>query len=269
MNPHISIVVFYVTGWDKSYLVTSCLKLEACVTYMTILLILDSSFAASSASSLQTLRLARSEMNDSVIEQIAGRLTTITFLDLSYCRKIGSSALEAIGKHCKLLVSLNRNMHPLDTADKKLSQADDEANAIATTMPSLKFLEMAYRVICTESIIKIISNCPKLEFLDLRGCWDVKLDDKFRKGNFPDLKILGPLPMDYVINGWDDCSDYSDGSEYLAWDFLAAEMGDYDDDDDEIYEEMWDDEGRLEELELRFYEGVDEGTAFFDWPASP
>ena len=77
-------------------------------------------------------------MSDSIVEQTAGRLSTITFLDLSYCGKIGAPALEAIGKHCKLLVSLCRNMHPLDTAGK-LSQ-HDKANIIAATTPRLKRL---------------------------------------------------------------------------------------------------------------------------------
>ncbi|KAI9200926.1 hypothetical protein LWI28_015153 [Acer negundo] len=167
------------------------------------------SFIAENAGSLQTLRLTRSEISDSVAEQIAGRLSSITFLDLSYCCKIGATALEAIGKHC----------------------------------------------------------CSKLEFLDLRGCWDVKIDDKFMKGNFPNLKVLGPLILDYhEINDWDDFSDYSDASEDLAWEILAGEMGDYD--DDEIYNDgLYD--GRLDELELRFYNGIDEDAGIYGWPPSP
>ncbi|TXG52758.1 hypothetical protein EZV62_021927 [Acer yangbiense] len=222
-------------------------------------------FIAENAGSLQTLRLTRSEISDSVAEQIAGRLSAITFLDLSYCCKIGATALEAIGKHCKLLVGLCRNMHPLDTADK-LSQ-DDEATVIATTMPKLKRLEMAYNVISTEGVLNIISSCSKLEFLDLRGCWDVKIDDKFMEGNFPNLKVLGPRVLDYYeINNWDDFSDYSDASEDLAWEILAGEMGDYD--DDEIYNDgMYD--GRLDELELRFYDGIDEDAGIYGWPPSP
>ncbi|EOY15960.1 hypothetical protein QUC31_000810 [Theobroma cacao] len=224
------------------------------------------SFITENASSLRALRLPRGEMSDSIVEQTAGRLSTITFLDLSYCGKIGARALEAIGKHCKLLVSLCRNMHPIDTAGK-LSQ-DDEANAIAATMPRLKRLEMAYHRISTGSVLKILSSCPQLDFLDLRGCWDVKLDAQFLKEKFPKLKILGPLVMDYYeMDEWDDCSDYSDSSEYLAWEFLAGEMGDYDDYD--IYDGMWHGEGRLEELELRFYEGIGEDAGMFGWPPSP
>ncbi|XWS22650.1 hypothetical protein CRYUN_Cryun29cG0054500 [Craigia yunnanensis] len=103
-------------------------------------------------------------MSDSIVEQTAGRLSTFTFLDLSYCGKVGVCALEAIGKHCKLLVTLCRNMHPLDAAGK-LSQ-DDEANALAATMPRLKRLEMAYHLISTGSVLNILSGCAQLELLD-------------------------------------------------------------------------------------------------------
>ncbi|XVE60513.1 hypothetical protein DITRI_Ditri05aG0134900 [Diplodiscus trichospermus] len=212
------------------------------------------SFITENAGSLQALQLPRSEMSDSIVEQTAGRLSTITFLDLSYCGKVGARALEAIGKHCKLLVTLCRNMHPLNAAGK-LSQ-DDEANAIAATMPRLKRLEMAYHLISTGSVLNILSGCPQLEFLDLRGCWDVKLDNQFLEEKLTKLKVLGPLVMDYYeMDEWDDCSDYSHSFEYLAREF---EMGDYDDYD--IYDEMWHNEGRLEELELRFYEGNGEDS---------
>lgn len=225
---------------------------------------------AENAGSLQTLRLPRSEMRDSIMEQIAGRLSMVTFLDLSYCSRISARALEAIGNNCKLLVGLCRNLHPLDTAGKPLQ--DDEAYAIASTMPKLRHLEMAYHLISTTSVLQILSHCPELEFLDLRGCWDVKLDEKFLKEKFQKLKVLGPLVIDcYERNDWDDCSDSSGAFEYLAWEFVAGEMGDFDedDDDDSTYYEMWDDEGRLEELELRFYEGIDEDSGVYGWPPSP
>ncbi|CAN6679045.1 unnamed protein product [Malus baccata var. baccata] len=229
------------------------------------------SHIADHAGSLQTLRLPRSEISDSIVEKTAGRLSNITFLDLSYCGKISFRALETIGKNCKMLVALCRNMHPLDTAGKPL--LDDEACAIATTMPRLKHLEMAYHLISTGSALQILSSCHELEFLDLRGCWDVKLEDKFLKEKYPKLKVLGPLVLDYYErNEWEDCSDFSDASEYLAWEFVAGELDDYyDDDDDESYAEMWDGEERLDQLELRFYEGLGhhEDAGGVGWPPSP
>ncbi|GFZ10225.1 similar to F-BOX WITH WD-40 2 [Actinidia rufa] len=205
------------------------------------------SFIAEHASSLKILRLPRSYMSDAIVEQVAGRLSTIAFLDLSYCSKIGACALEAIGKHCKSLTGLRRNMHPIDM-DGKLSHKD-ETRAIATTMPKLKQLEIAYLLIDTESVLEVICHCPELEFLDLRGCWNVKLDEKYLHDKVPKLKVLGPHVVDHFErNNWEVCSDFSE-SFY----------------DSDSFEGMWDDE---ESLELRFYEGfdVDSGDG---WPSSP
>ncbi|CAK9174451.1 unnamed protein product [Ilex paraguariensis] len=208
------------------------------------------SFIAENAHSLHTLKLPRSGIGNSVVEQVAGKLCTITFLDLSYCGKIGARGLEAIGKNCKSLAGLRRNMHPLDL-DGKISQ-NDEALAIAATMPKLKHLEMAYLLIDTTSALEIICNCPELEFLDLRGCWDVKLDDKYLKEKFHKLKVLGPHVLDhYERRDWEDCSDYSDS------------FYDY-----ESLDGIWDDDERMEGLELRFYQEFDDDSGF-GWPPSP
>ncbi|KAJ4966485.1 hypothetical protein NE237_018334 [Protea cynaroides] len=209
------------------------------------------SFIADHAGSLQTLQLPGSKISDSIVEQVAGRLSAITFLDLSYCVKIGARALEAFGKNCKFLVYLRRMMHPSDVVD--MVPKDDEAHAIATTMPKLKHLEIAYMPITTEGVLDILSGCRKLESLDVRGCFDVKLDEKFLDEKYSGLKVLGPIIMDsYYRNYCDDCSDFSDSSSYSAWMFSTQLY------DGESSDGVWDDEQRLEELELRFYEGFDE-----------
>lgn len=205
-------------------------------------------------------------MNDSVVEQVTRRLSLISFLDVSYCIKIGTHALEIIGKNCKLLEVLCRNMHPLDTSGKPLEDA--EAFAIASTMPKLKHLEMAYHLITDAGVLQILSFCPKLEILDMRGCWGVQLDNMFVKQNFPKLKVLGPQVLGYYErDDWEDYSDISDSSEYLAWEFEAGGVEEYYDESDESYDDMWDDERRLEELEFRVYEGIEDAGMY--WPPSP
>ncbi|KAG8373384.1 hypothetical protein BUALT_Bualt11G0018800 [Buddleja alternifolia] len=222
------------------------------------------SFIANHAQSLRTLRLPRSEIHDPIVESVAGMLSNITSLDLSYSIQIGARALAAIGKHCKSLTTLRRIMHPLEVLEK-LSQ-DDEALAIASTMPRLKHLEIAYFLVETSSIVEIIENCKHLELLDVRGCWNVNLDEKFVK-RFPKLKVVGPLVLDcYDMNGWDNCSDYSGSSGYLAWDFVA---GDSEDEDyAETLDDLSEDEDSVEDLEMWFYDvnALDEG---YDWPQSP
>ncbi|KAK5824161.1 hypothetical protein PVK06_018924 [Gossypium arboreum] len=84
------------------------------------------SFITENVGSLQVLRLPRSLISDSIVKQTAQRLSTVTFLDLSYCHKIGAQAIEAIGKHCKHLVVLCRNMYSPDSAGKLVHLTIDE-----------------------------------------------------------------------------------------------------------------------------------------------
>lgn len=221
------------------------------------------SFIADNGASLQDLRVPRSAISNTVVENVAEKFRNIKFLDVGYCYNIGAPALEAIGKHCKSLEVLHRVMHPL-TVEDKICQ-NDEALAIATTMPKLKQLELAYLLVDTDHVLEILKNCSHLEYLDLRGCWEVKLDDKLLKEKFPGLKVLGPVVEDSIEEAyWENCSDFSDSESFLAWEFLAGQLDDEDynyyatfDDDDESFGDAWDDEVQLEELELRFYEGFD------------
>ena len=48
------------------------------------------------------------------------------------------------------------------------------------------------------------------------------------------------------MKGWDDCSHYSGSSGYLAWDFVAGDVGDY---DDEISDGDWEDDQSIEDVE--------------------
>ncbi|CAA7401646.1 unnamed protein product [Spirodela intermedia] len=228
-------------------------------------------YIANHVSSLQTLEMPRSEISDPIVEEVAGKFSNVTFLDVSYCVKIGARALEAFGKHCKALVGLKRVMHPVEVAEKVCQ--DDEAHAIASTMPKLKHIEIAYLLLTNVGILDILSQCRELRFLDIRGCWDVKLKENFLKEKYSGLKVLGPLIVDsYEMNYWDECSNYSDSSGYLSWEFMDDVVGEYydgfsDDDDDDG---AWDDGQGLEGLEVRFYGGgFNGGSAGFDWPTSP
>ncbi|XP_016449347.1 F-box protein FBW2-like [Nicotiana tabacum] len=223
-------------------------------------------FIANNAKSLQMLRLPKSDIGDSAVEQVAGMFSNITFLDVSYCIKIGARALGAIGKHCRCLTGLRRTMHPLEVIDK-LSQ-DDEALAIARTMPKLKQLEIAYMLVGTTSITEVLKNCGHLELLDVRGCWNVNLDENFVK-KFHQLKVVGPLVVDcYDRNGWDNCSDYSSSSGYVPWDFVAGDMDD--DDFDEMSDVYWEeDDQSIEDVEMWFYDDLNAVDSGYDWPQSP
>lgn len=219
-------------------------------------------FIGDHAQSLKTLELPRSDISDSIVENVAPRLSNVTFLDVSSCTKIGARALEAFGKHCKSLVGLRRVMHPIDVVGKVCQH--DEARAIACNMPKLCHLEIGYMLITTKAVVEIASQCHDLKFLDLRGCWGV--DDKFLQEMYPGLKVLGPCVDDCYENSfWEECSDDSDGSIY-PWELMDDDYYAVGSDDEGI----WDDGQGLEGLEVRFYGGgFSESYAGFDWPPSP
>ncbi|XBI68577.1 hypothetical protein VPH35_047761 [Triticum aestivum] len=218
-------------------------------------------FIADHAQSLKTLEISRSEISDGIVEDVAQRLTKVTFLDVSGCTKIGARALEAFGKNCKSLVRLRRVMHPMDVAGKV--SHNDEARAIPYNMPKLCHLDIGYMLIGTTDVVEIASQCQDLKFLDLRGCWDV--DDKILQEKYPGLKILGPRVNDCYENSfWDECSD--DDSIYSWEEFTDDDYFVIESDDEAI----WDHDHSFEGLEVRFYGGVfGEGFAGFDWPESP
>ncbi|OIW19912.1 hypothetical protein TanjilG_28891 [Lupinus angustifolius] len=220
-------------------------------------------FIAENAGSLQTLRLQRCNMTDSIVEHLTKKLSTLSFLDVSYCNKIGASTLETIGKNCTMLEVFYRNMHPIDNSDNPFD--DDEAISISTPMPNLKHLGIAYQLVKTEGRLQILLNCPKLELLDLRGCWGVNIENISLEKDFPNVKVLGPHVVDYhENNGWDD---FSEPSEYLGWDFFVDEYYDDDDEEESDSDDIWDDEEGLEEIQFTFYQGIENAGMFV--PPSP
>ncbi|CAN6479997.1 unnamed protein product [Victoria cruziana] len=236
------------------------------------------SFIADHGASLESLRVPKSRLSDAIFDQVADKFQKLTSLDVSYCENIGARALEAIGRHCKSLVSLKRAMHPLGVLDR--SCQDDEAMAIAKSMPQLKHLEMAYVLLTTSGVRTIITACRELEFLDVRGCWDVKLEGEewlVKRQQEKGLKVLGPEVVDrYDFHYLESCSDDEDdewgsiGDEdyHLDWDLDDADimLDNYDGSSDD----MWDEDQDLEGLELRLYVASDDSDHGIGWgPGSP
>lgn len=148
------------------------------------------------------------------------------------------------------LIGLRRVMCPFEAIDR--SSQDDEALAIASTMRKLKRLEIAYLLVNTESVLKILENCPELEYLDVQGCWNVILDERFKK--FSKVKLIGPLEEFSEMIRWDGCSD---SSSYLIWDFVADEL----DDQFDMLEFLGEDYTSVDDEEYAFEEHV-----YPDWP---
>ncbi|XP_042377094.1 F-box protein FBW2-like isoform X2 [Zingiber officinale] len=212
-------------------------------------------FIAEHAGSLERLELPRSEISDSIVELIAPRLSSLTYLDVSYCSKIGARAIEVFGKHCRSLVFLRRRMHPLEVTGDYNCQ-EEEAFAIAKMMTKLHHLEMSYQRSTTQGVLEILSKCRDLEYLDVRGCWEVKLDKKYLEERHSGLKVLGPEIEDRY-----ECVDYYSDTSAYSWRSIS-------DDEDMIWEDINAMEG--EDFQVRFYGGgFNDAVTGYDWPPSP
>lgn len=140
---------------------------------------------------LKVLQIPMSEVSDKMVEKHA--VATLTVLDISYCLRITSKGLEAVGKSCKFLIQLKRNMPPLELeeTEKRAKKMDDgEAMAIANTMPGLNRLELAYGRFGDHGLNAILTNCKALTHLDIEGCLYVELngDLEQRCGQLMDFK---------------------------------------------------------------------------------
>uniref|UniRef100_A0A0E0KR74 Uncharacterized protein n=1 Tax=Oryza punctata TaxID=4537 RepID=A0A0E0KR74_ORYPU len=136
-------------------------------------------YVAASGKLLNVLQIPMSEISDQAVKKHAECLPALRVLDISNCLKISSSGIEALGRHCKLLVQLKRNMPPPEIPhgyNAVPNVINDEALAVANTMPMLEHLELAYGLFSDIGLGAILTRCPRLHTLDILGCWNVRLE---------------------------------------------------------------------------------------------
>ncbi|KAF8404121.1 hypothetical protein HHK36_009001 [Tetracentron sinense] len=161
------------------------------------------SFVANCGRCLKVLQIPMSDVTDKMVEKHAESLAKVTVLDISYCLKITCKGLEALGKHCKSLIHLRRNLPPPEwehASEIEASKADNgEAMVIADTMHGLCHLELGYGRFSDSGLDAILTKCKALKHLDIQGCWSVKLESDL-ENKCEQLKVFK--------SPWDD--DYDD-----------------------------------------------------------
>ncbi|XP_062079864.1 F-box protein FBW2-like [Humulus lupulus] len=148
------------------------------------------SLVADHAQSLRTLKMPGTNLSkDSTIFEtvLAVRLSSfLVHLDISKCYGIGASAIRAIGYNCKNLARLDMNFIMTNNGT-----SDEEAFAVASTMPKLKHLEISYLTISNEGVLNILSSCTQLQYLDISGCSHLQGCERLFE-NFSGLKVFLP-----------------------------------------------------------------------------
>ncbi|KAK8671378.1 hypothetical protein V6N13_037974 [Hibiscus sabdariffa] len=116
--------------------------------------------------------------------KVALKLPCLEELEVSICY-ISEHSLKTIGRNCPLLKSLKYNhRHSEDCV------CDDDALAIAQSMPELRCLELLGNALTNEGLQAILDGCRHLEYLDLRQCFNVHLGEDLEKRCVECIKTL-------------------------------------------------------------------------------
>jgi len=159
---------------------------------------------------LNVLQIPMSEITDQTVEKQAEFLPALKVLDISYCLNITSRGIEALGRHCRLLVHLKRNMPPPDPPQGNNTAAravEEEALAVANTMPTLEQLELAYGLFSDLALNTILNKCLLLRALNIHGCWNVRLGGDLEERCCALQSFREPWEPVY-------CTDTSSGGDY-------------------------------------------------------
>ncbi|KAE8671899.1 Translation initiation factor 3B1 isoform 1 [Hibiscus syriacus] len=140
------------------------------------------------------------EISDEGLSTAASKLPFLEELEISIC-PISKHAVETIGRSCPLLRSFKFNLQRC-----KGYVCDDEAVAIAQTMPELRRLQLLGNGLKNEGLQAILHGCPHLEYLDLRQCFSVRLVGNLERRCVERMKNLRhpcDPPHDYEFSAED------------------------------------------------------------------
>ncbi|CAK7327720.1 unnamed protein product [Dovyalis caffra] len=157
-------------------------------------------YIANRSTKLKSLRLVFCQnISDEGLIAAAAKIPLLEELDLSYC-SFSKVALEEVGHCCPLLKSFKLNTagyrHPR-------IESDDEALAIAESMPRLHHLQMFGNKVTNHGLQAILDGCPHLESLDVRQCFNVILEGQLGRRfseRIKDLRYPNDSTDDYPFD---------------------------------------------------------------------
>ncbi|CDY48574.1 BnaA09g01700D [Brassica napus] len=194
-------------------------------------------YIADRSSNLRSLRLAMcSSITDVGLTEALVKLPLLEDLEVSYC-SLSAESLKVVGQSCPNLKTLKLNREGFNRFPY---ESDDDALAIAETMPRLGHLQLFGNKLTEGGLNAILDNCLDLEHLDVRRCLNVYLFGDLKKRCSERVKVLRrPLdsirgyPYEEAVNHMDTYEDlYADYYHESDSDYSEYDYDDYDYDDD-------------------------------------
>ncbi|TVU43173.1 hypothetical protein EJB05_09618 [Eragrostis curvula] len=133
------------------------------------------------APSLKGIRLISCYISSVGVVGVINKFPLLEDLEFSLCSKVyGKYVFEAIGKSCTQLtrfICCEGEGHIFeDSFEEDAFSNDREAMGIAT-MTKLNSLQFFGSSMNNSGLAAILDNCPNLESLDIRYCFNIKMDD--------------------------------------------------------------------------------------------
>ncbi|CAO2187306.1 unnamed protein product [Urochloa humidicola] len=177
------------------------------------------------ASSLKRLRLISCyDVSNKGLAEAITKFPLLDELELSLCSNIHERyVFETVGRSCRKLTRFRRSenrIHRYGHSTRYIYK-DMEAMGIAT-MAELRSLRLFGNSLTNAGLAAILDSCPRLESLDVRHCFNVKMDDALR-AKCAGLKTLR-LPDDSI-------DDYEFQDQLRSWSLYIIDLVSDGDDD--------------------------------------
>ncbi|WZZ41404.1 hypothetical protein YC2023_037663 [Brassica napus] len=144
-------------------------------------------YIADSSGNLRSLKLVKcSLVTDEGLTEALVKLPLLEELEVSYGSLSGES-LKSVGQSCPNLKTLKLN-HKGIKYPRLFS--DDDALASAATMNGLRHLQLFGNNLTDDGLNAILDNCPNLEHLDLRQCFNVNTVGDLENRCSESIKVL-------------------------------------------------------------------------------
>ncbi|KAF6983081.1 hypothetical protein CFC21_001368 [Triticum aestivum] len=142
--------------------------------------LLTSKLSVSRAPSLKSLRFISSKYitNEGLLEAL-NKFPVLEELELSLCKHVFGKVYEGISIACPRLKCLKVNYPCFYNIEDIEYNKDEEALGIAT-MFVLPSLQLFGSELTNVGLATILDNCPHLEYLDIRHCFNIHMDITLR-----------------------------------------------------------------------------------------
>ncbi|KAL0746399.1 hypothetical protein Bca101_028401 [Brassica carinata] len=154
------------------------------------------------------------------------KLPLLEELEVSYC-SLSVESLKVVGQSLPNLKTLKLN-RIYRRFPCRPYVSDDDALAIAETMPRLSHLQLFANKLTNAGLNAILDHCPNLEHLDLRLCHSVRLLGDLKKRCSQRIKVFR--------RPFDSFHDYPHHEAVIYTDSSDDHDNDYYEDDDDSYD---------------------------------